>query len=325
MSTVHYPDKYPELPIYIDSTMMNSFRSCPQQFYREFMCGLSSSATSVHLHAGGAIAHGLEFTRRALWEDKLSPSEALKVGLVAFTKFWGEFEPPEGHQKNYVRCAAALVAYFNHFGFDTDPIKPLYMGGKPAVEIRFSIPIPDSKHPSGEPFIYCGRLDFVGEFNGQPYGIDDKTTSSLGNYWLKQWDIRGQFIGYTWALEQMNIHIAGMIARGIGILKTDITFAESINTYAPALKARWYTQLLRDLERMSRMWQDGYWDYNLGESCSSWGGCVFKPLCTSQNPEAWLGQFSKRIWDPLAKDPTHSLESYRKIIEDNKQQAIVFV
>jgi len=39
-------------------------------------------------------------------------------------------------------------------------------------------------------------MDMIVDFAGGRYGEDDKTTSSLGASWAKQWDMRSQFTGY---------------------------------------------------------------------------------------------------------------------------------
>ena len=53
---------------------------------------------------------------------------------------------------------------------------------------------------------------------------------------------------------------------------------------------------------MVRMWEEGYWDYNLDGACTDYGGCVFVRVCKSSDPETWLPMyFEKKVWDPLAR------------------------
>ena len=68
---------------------------------------------------------------------------------------------------------------------------------------------------------------------------------------------------------------------------------------------RWYEQLMRDLGEMQRCWESGVWDYNLDHSCNEYGGCVFRQICLSDNPEIWLeASFERRRWDPVTRVET---------------------
>ena len=66
----------------------------------------------------------------------------------------------------------------------------------------------------------AGRALRFGQMGEGLYIEDDKTTSQLGSSWGAQWDMRSQFTGYAWAARQSGLPIAGIIVRGISILKT---------------------------------------------------------------------------------------------------------
>jgi hypothetical protein len=153
--------------------------------------------------------------------------------------------------------------------------------------------------------MYSGRFDMLGEYLGEPVVEDDKT-SGAGHYanWSEKWDLRSQFIGYTWACRQLGIDVSTVVVRGVGIQMTQIAHAEAIKVYSDVLRARWLEQLRRDLWRLVTMWKEGYWDYNLGESCTSFGNCIFIQPCQSLTPDAWLKTFEERRWNPTAQDPT---------------------
>lgn len=134
------------------------------------------------------------------------------------------------------------------------------------------------------------------------YVYDEKTTSSLGASWGKQWEMRSQFTGYGWAAKKQGIKVSGMIVRGVSILKTKYDTLE-VPTYRTDYETdRWYDQMCRDLERMKLMWAEGYWDWNLESACNDYGGCTFTKVCKSSDPDAIMPvYFSKKVWDPLAR------------------------
>jgi hypothetical protein len=132
---------------------------------------------------------------------------------------------------------------------------------------------------------------------------DDKTTGSLGASWPRQWEMRGQFSGYCWAAKESGIKVDGMLVRGVAILKSTYNHAQHI-TYRPDWEVqRWLMQSLADLQRMIECWESGYFDYNLGEACNEYGGCMFTDVCKKPNPDEWLPVYYKRRqWNPLTRE-----------------------
>jgi hypothetical protein len=295
------------LPQHIDSTMMSCFRSCPQKFYNEFVCGLRPAAFSVDLHAGASFAVGIESVGRAVHEGGLPLERAFEKGHAAFLDAWGDFIPEKDTPKTRDRTWEAVEEYFATFPPLTDHIQPFHTGGKPTYEFTFAVPLsPDDNfplHPSGHPFIYCGRLDRLGQWSGKVVGQDEKTTTSIGTRWSDQWNLRSQFLGYCWALRQSGLNVDTIAVRGVGILKTKITIVEAIKTYSDMLIDRWHEQLRRDLWRLRHAWDEGYFDFNLADACTTYGGCPFNGLCASPTPESWHSQFAIKRWNPLEKNP----------------------
>lgn len=301
----------PILPPYIDSTMISAFRSCPRKFFNEFVLGLRPPGISIDLHAGGAFAHSIEVVRHEVFVNNRNLSDALLRANAAFEIYWGDFQIPE-HKKTAKtpgRVWAAVEDYFIKYPPATDHIQPYFSDGKPTFEFTFSIPLDGPTWPvhpeSGEPFFYVGRFDMLGEYMGLPIIEDDKT-GSTGFYanWSEKWDLRSQFIGYTWACQELGIAVDTVAVRGIGILKELIHHAEAIKPYSNDLRAKWLEQLRRDLIRLVAAYKEGYWDYNLGESCTAYSNCIFLTPCASNDPDPWLQNFEVRRWNPLSKDPT---------------------
>src|SRR5262245_56149067 len=309
------------LPKHIDSTMISCARSCSQKFFLEFCHGLRPTRFSIDLHAGACFATAVETVGKCVHEHKMDLESALQRALAVFLDAWGDLEPEKDTPKTKERVWEAVEEYFRMWPPLTDHVQPHFVNGKPTYEFTFAIPLePATKvwnegyssydsfplHPSGEPFIYCGRLDRLGDWRGKIVGQDEKTTTSIGSRWADQWGLRSQFMGYCWARQQSGLPVDTIIVRGIGILKTKFTLVEAAPTYDSFKLGRWHEQLRRDLWRLRRMWDEGYFDFNLAETCSSYGGCPFNGLCTSPQPEAWMSQFNVHRWNPLLKNPVAS-------------------
>lgn len=300
----------PILPGYMDSTMMSAFRSCPRKFYNEFVLGLRPSGISVDLHAGGAFAHALEVVRKEIHLNARTLDEALIRANAAFEIYWGDFEIPEFKKTNKRpdRVWAAVESYFNQYPPMTDHIQPYFVGGVPTFEFTFAIPLDGDNWPlhpvTKEPFLYVGRFDMFGQYLGRPVVEDDKT-SGAGHYsnWSEKWDLRSQFIGYTWACQQLGLEVEEVVVRGVGIQMTQIAHAEAIKPYSKHLRTLWLEQLRRDLWRLVAMYSEGYFDYNLGDACTAFSNCMFMQPCQSPDPEPWLKTFDVKRWNPTSQNP----------------------
>ena len=176
-------------------------------------------------------------------------------------------------------------------------------GGKKGIEFSFAEPL-DLLHPvTGNPLIFVGRMDMVCDYAGGRFGEDDKTTSSLGANWSKQWDLRSQFTAYCWGARQAGLPLSGFLVRGVSILKTKYDTQQAL-TYRPDwMIDLWYENTLRKLGDFIRQWESGVFDLNYDESCNSYGGCEFKQVCQSRDPEPWLkGSFIRKRWDPVLRE-----------------------
>ena len=298
----------PQFPSVIDSTLMSHFRACPRSCELESFHHWKSKSRSVHLHAGAAYARGLEVAREAFYADGKPADEAIALGLGALAKAYGSFECPPDSPKSLERMLGAFEFYFSHYPLETDALVPHRMpGGKLGIEFSFAEPLEINHPETGEPLIYCGRFDMIGDYAGQVFGEDDKTASQLGPSWAKQWDLRSQFTAYTWGARRAGIPMDGFVVRGVSILKTKYDTQQAI-TYRPTwMIDRWLEQTNLDLERMIQMWDEGRFDYNLDESCNGYGGCQFRRVCLSEPERAmtWLRQdFEQRAWDPITRTET---------------------
>lgn len=317
------------LPVHIDATMTSVFRNCPQKFLLEFVYGFRPPGLSIDLHAGACFAAGVEEVYRQIHHHHRPYDEAVVRAHARFMTEWGDMEPPDWKKtaKTRDRVWEAIVGggdadnqgYFEAYPPLTDDIQPYVASdGKPTLEYTFAIPLEPvaetwewdrpphghfPRHPSGSPFVYCGRFDMLGTYHQRPIIKDDKTGSSMGRDWAEKWDLRSQFIGYTWACRQCGIDVDSVAVRGIGILKEKFHQLQTIKVYNDMIRERWLEQLRRDLWRIVRSWDEGYFDYNLADACTNYGLCIFRDMCQSADPSPWASNYEVRRWNPLDLNP----------------------
>lgn len=317
----------PMFPHAFDSTMLAAIRSCQYKGYLNYMEHWKPKAESVHLIAGGAFAKGIEVARKAFFENiaiiptvtydaegkrhvewKEEPfhgerDDAEALGLAALIAAYGDFECPPESAKSLERTAGALEFYFANYPFGADGMDPVtFSNGHRAIEFSFAQPLPINHPVTGDPILYTGRCDMIAEFAGGVYVVDEKTASSLGASWPRQWEMRSQFTGYIWAARDYGIEATGAIVRGVSILKTKYDTMQAITYRAGFEVDRWLDQTCRDIERLAESWKSGRYDYSLDHACAEYGGCSFVQICKSPDPQAWLPvYFEQRVWDPLAR------------------------
>lgn len=297
----------PPFPALLDSTMLSSFDGCGERFKYSFIHKIASLGISPDLHAGGAFSRGLEAARKHYYGNGKSPIEAITFGMRALITFWGEFDPPHGHNKTLENTLAAFDAYFKEWPLESDEWRPVMLSTGPCVEFTFSIPT-EVRHPTtGDPILFGGRCDMVAQHvdTGLIGGMDEKTMGKTpGQQWTKSLPMRGQFLGYTYALRQHGFDASLFIARGVGILKTKTTFLQDVEQYSNVQLEKWWYNINNKIRRMVRAYESGEFELSFGDACSSYNGCEFLQLCQTHNPEDYMGFYQHRQWDPLQKDPT---------------------
>lgn len=323
---IHDPQKIPDFPEIWDSTIRAAFANCHRKGYWEFIRKKRKPGGSIHLIFGGCFAKAMEVCRNSFYIHGLSQDDAIAEGIIAATNMWEASEgdslvPHKGtaSYKTYAALVDAIDSYFTRWSMEDDSIVPLRLpNGELFIEKTFAFPVEGTAHPiTGKPIIYAGRLDTLCEWKdaGVYIGIDEKTSSSLGNSWALNWILRSQFTGYMHGCSIYGYKIRHFHIRGIGILKEDITFAEDLQNRADWQIDVWLEQIRKDINRAAAIWLlmyvdqekngfDGrslerHWDQNFDSVCSSYGGCPYMDLCTSQNPEKWLNNYIDVDWNPL--------------------------
>jgi PD-(D/E)XK nuclease superfamily len=297
--------------------MINSFRSCPQKFRNEFILGLRPAEASIDLHAGAVFSATLERFYREVFINDLDDSAALARAYATFTHEWGDFViRKEKHPKTPENMWAAVEDYVRVYPPRTDRVQPYFVRDVPSFEFSFAIPLEGPgfesfpRHPvTGDPFIYTGRFDLLGKRDSRPAIRDEKTAQRLESNWAEKWDLRSQFLGYCWALQHNGIPCNTVVVRGVIVTLTAVRQVEAVKIYSQHLINRWFEQLRRDLIALVRCYNEGYFDYNLGDTCTSYSHCPFIPLCSSPKPENWYASYEVRRWNPLNRNPSSDAPS----------------
>lgn len=297
------PDYFPAV---IDASMIATWKSCPELFNLIYLDDYKAKEENIHRHAGKAFAKGIEVAREEFFAKGTESDLAMARGLEALIQAYGDFECPPDSAKSLERMAGAFEFYFDNYPLVTGENAPIqFPSGKLGIEFSFAEPLPVSNPLTGDPLIYCGRMDAILEYAGQPFVVDEKTTSSLGPTWSRQWDLRAQFTGYAWGCRQNGISTAGTIVRGVSILKTKYDTQQAIIYHPDWQIDRWLDETCSHAEAIVAAWKNQRFLHNLGDACASFGGCAFRQYCSTKPSDAgsWLETyFTRRRWNPLVRE-----------------------
>ena len=185
----------------------------------------------------------------------------------------------------------------------------------------FAIPLPILHPQTNQPLFYVGRFDMLAEDRrGIIWAEDDKTATRLGEQWGKQWTLDSQFTGYVWAARQFNVPVYGAAIRGISILKTMYGHAEQMVPRSPHLVDLWYSNLLRDVQRMIQIWKNKQNNpmltaVPLDKACvERTAVALTKFYATPPTPSNGSRSTSRtRDWDPLRRDPTQGRNGHKSL------------
>lgn len=305
------------LPRVIDSTMLNGARECLQKFNFEYGFGYASPNKAVDLIAGGAIAAGRHALYKASYGSGMNRMDALGIAKIAFDKEWGDFVLPEGSKspKTKVRTWEALIDYANTFDPPNDKFAPAIHLVDDPFEWPFSVPLTKEftgtaeewpLHPSGEPFMYSGRLDEIATAaaGSMVFGLDDKTTSRFAQIdtWVAGLSMRAQMIGYNFILRKLiDPKCDSFVVRQGAIRSTGVEWRESpLIPISRHMIDRWLLTTRKTLLKILDANEKNEWEPALGDVCVSWSRpCSFLDACRARDPQRHLEGFVVRRWSPL--------------------------
>lgn len=312
-------------PIYIDNTMLSTFRSCKEKARLSFKEHWQPTTPAVSLSFGIAFHAALDAFYVA--DPALARAEKILLAQEAFIKHarLNQLIPvgidnPEGEKRSLERGASLINAYFHKWQDEPYEVLRNPETGKPLVECAFEIHLFDFK---GHPVFYVGRVDkFIkNRVDGQVYIFETKTTSTGLSEFMRHTRPNHQVSGY---------HMAAKVLLGYDVVGTiwDCIF---LSDRQPKLndKDEWLRQginIEKDFGRTETrrsqtdidefyndlttdvgdylLWSESggvRWPRNTG-ACHYYGGCAFREVCTFNGNEALLkNKFEKRVWDPREK------------------------
>jgi hypothetical protein len=301
-----FSKKLPGLQLAWDSVSSGEFKRCPRAYQLGILQGWQSRERSVDLDFGIFLHEGREVYYRARAKGEGHEEGVISALSHVMLATWDlrADRPWQGDErKNRFTLARTLVWYLDHW--EHDPLTTLtFSDGKPMVEMSFRLPLHLFSEGDGEQFILCGHLDRVGEYVGQVWVNDLKSTKSSIDegsvgYFFASFTPDNQISLYAFASQA----ILASAAKGIMLDAAQVAQGFSRFARAPISRTRsqleeWYAGfriMLRQAEHYARK---QFWPMNEKACfrCQFRSACALPPLSREDFLRA---HFTKREWDPL--------------------------
>lgn len=274
-----------------DYTMLSTFMSCQRRYNFRMNKGLVGKASMPAPEFGKAMHKALD-----QWYKTKDVNDAIEVFKANFT------EDPDDDKRTYKMASWILRNYDEKY--KDQPFKVL------ATEQEFTLPLPNGNN-------LIGRIDKIIEWDGQVWGMDHKTTSQLGDTYMRFHTPNLQFSGYSWAITKLGfpecrgiLVDALLVAKGLleGKSKTlvplrrDFAYrnAADIEEYLETVSCIQNRIHLNEIEDDPAFSWTPNWD-----ACTDYGECPYRKIC--KEPAEFRqriidSEFKVEPWDPRAKE-----------------------
>lgn len=293
-----------------DSTSLGYLKTCPRLYQLVMVDGWASGDESIHLRYGQEYHTALEQYdhRRSEGFDHDSALRDTVAGILIRT---ADFQPsPEtkaGKYKNRDSLLRLVIDYADKY--EDDPAKTyIKADGDPAVELSFSFELEFGPRAANTPYLLCGHLDRVVEYQDGLYVMDHKTTTTtLSDYYFNQFEPNNQMSLYSLAGQVvLNSPIKGVVIDAAQIMIDANRFVRRFTFRAPDQHTEWLRDLRYWLALAESYATEGYWPQN-DTACDKFGGCRFREVC-SKSPHVrdrfLASRFTKlpesQKWNPLS-------------------------
>lgn len=305
----------------VDSTSIGLMKTCWRLYQYTILDGWATKGDAIHLRFGieyHQALHDFENAKALGMVHEDAVRETVRVLLFRIQDFKPDPQTASEKLKSKDNLVRSVVWYLDHF--KDDPAKTVILdNGKPAIELSFRFeldwgpPTPsrgpdDSVFEPNQPYILCGHLDRVVDFQDELYVMDRKTSSSdLSPRYFSQFEPNNQMTLYSLAAQViLSSPIRGVIIDAVNVNPGMTREGEPKKAFERSFTYRTKDQLeewLYDLKYLLAQAEtyavEGYWPMN-DTACDKFGGCKFKGIC-SKSPQV-REQFLKSNFTKLSED-----------------------
>lgn len=283
-----------------DATSLEYAKRCGQLYKYKMIDGYNSIEENVHLR-WGAEMHLAFHNYHLLRADGIDHNEAV-FHVIREVLYSTEDWNPDHKYKNKEFLIRTVIRYLDKY--EHDPAVTLILAnGKPASEVSFRYEL-DYGPVEGQPYVLCGHLDRVVDFNGEIFFEDYKSSTTTPSDWYwNQFHPHNQMSMYVLACQVVfQTTIKGGIIDNIQLMMDDTRCTRGFTYRTNEELEEWLVDLKYWLGQVRQWAETGHYPKN-DTACEKYGGCKFREIC-NKSPhvrERFLkSNFVKaEPWNPL--------------------------
>lgn len=284
----------------IDSTSLDYAKRCPQLYKFKMIDGYASGEEDIHLRFGAEMHLAFQ-NYELLRADGIDHDESI-FHVVREVLYHTEDWNPDHKYKNKAFLIRSVIRYLDKY--QHDPAVTLKLAnGKPAAEVSFRYEL-DYGPTEGQPYVLCGHLDRVVDFNGEIFFMDHKSSTTTPSDWYwNQFHPNNQMSMYILACQVVfQTAVKGGIINAIQLMVDDTRVTRGFTYRTNDELEEWLVDLKYWLGLMKKWADEDYWPKN-DTACDKYGGCKFREIC-NKSPhvrEKFLKSNFIKVepWNPL--------------------------
>jgi PD-(D/E)XK nuclease superfamily len=283
-----------------DATCLEAFKRCPRLYYYKMIEGWRSKTDNIHLRFGGEFHTALQ-QYELVKADGLDHDECM-FHVVRELLYRVEDWDPDDKYKNRQFLIRSVIGWLDKYK-DDNAVVIKQANGKPAVEVSFAFEL-DYGPIEGQPYVLCGHLDRIVDFQGELFVMDHKTTKTTpSSYYWDQFEPNNQMTLYTLAGKVIfQTNVKGVIIDSAQLMIDTTRFTRGTTYRTQDQLEEWLLDLEDHLDLALKYAKQNYWPMN-DTACDKYGGCEFRDVC-SKSPSVrshfLKGDFNQEEpWNPL--------------------------
>lgn len=283
----------------LDNTALSLFMKCPRKY--------DFAMVRHRRHHGApppAIAYG------AAWhhcmEVHYKTGGDAELVYLKLQNAWEDHKKDDDH-RTLDRCWMEYEKYVEKYGLPKDEdAQTVGYPDTPLVEISANVIWPGGR------YAYAGKIDRIILHQGQYYVEDHKTTSRMGDYYFKQFELSNQMMGYVWIARQLYpaIKVAGVRINAHAVLKRDSKFRRQTISFADDRLEEWSQNYNNWVGKLEQAYANDDFPGNYSECDGKYRMCEYTDVCSLPprlRERELEASYEVHPWNPLESDEADEL------------------
>lgn len=173
-------------PVVADNSLLADVAACDLRTVLRHVHGFTSRDEQAQLKAGSAVHECF-----AAYFETGRPTVARHVFEASYRQ-WALANVAANDRLSWLNTSRVVDEWLARHPIDALPFTILRLGGEPAVEIGFAVPLT-------EDVTICGRIDALGtlKVDGNVAVIENKSTKSINDFWKAKFRLASQVSTYS--------------------------------------------------------------------------------------------------------------------------------